>query len=342
MQSLLLARADHKYYFCTFIDDTPHFMKKILVIGAAGQLGSELTLSLRTHFGIANVIATDLRPVTGELAEGPSEILDVMKIDQLDALVKKHRINEIYHLAAILSAKGEQNPKFAWDLNMTSLLNVLEVAKAEQVKKVYWPSSIAVFGPETPKQNTPQNTYMDPNTMYGISKLAGERWCDYYFQRYQVDVRSLRYPGLISYKTQPGGGTTDYAVDIYWKAILERKFECFLRADTALPMMYMDDAVRGTIELMEAPADQIHIRSSYNLSAMSFTPDAIYKEIRKHYPDFTVSYKPDFRQVIADSWPASIDDQAARKDWGWKPKFDLAKMTQVMLKNLEAALLPSH
>ncbi len=316
-------------------------MKKILVIGAAGQLGSELTLALRGLYGAEHVIATDLRKPSGELENGPAEILDVMKIDQLDALVKRYQINEIYHLAAILSAKGEQNPKFAWDLNMTSLLNVLEVAKAEQIRKVYWPSSIAVFGPSTPRINTPQDTVMDPNTMYGISKLAGERWCDYYFQRYQVDVRSLRYPGLISYKTQPGGGTTDYAVDIFWKAITAGRYECFLRSDTELPMMYMDDAVRATIELMDAPSEKIKIRSSYNLAAISFTPDQIFREIKKHYPSFEITYKPDFRQVIADSWPASIDDSRARKDWGWNPQFDLNKMTETMLKNLEKTLLPA-
>lgn len=315
-------------------------MKKILVIGAAGQLGSELTLALRGLYGTEHVIATDLRKPSGELENGPAEILDVMKIDQLDALVKRYQINEIYHLAAILSAKGEQNPKFAWDLNMTSLLNVLEVARAEEIRKVYWPSSIAVFGPSTPRINTPQDTVMDPNTMYGISKLAGERWCDYYFQRYQVDVRSLRYPGLISYKTYPGGGTTDYAVDIFWKAITTGRYECFLRSDTELPMMYMDDAVRATIELMDAPAEKIKIRSSYNLGAISFTPDQIFREIKKHYPSFEITYQPDFRQVIADSWPASIDDTRARKDWGWNPQFDLKKMTETMLKNLEALLLP--
>lgn len=315
-------------------------MKKILVIGAAGQLGSELTLTLRKLFGTDNVVATDLRHPFGELEDGPFELLDVTKIEKLDFVVKKHKINEIYHLAAILSARGEQNPKLAWDLNMTSLLNVLEVAKAEQVKKVYWPSSIAVFGPTTPRVNTPQDTIMDPNTMYGISKLAGERWCDYYWQKYQVDVRSIRYPGLISYKTPPGGGTTDYAVDIFWKAISDGKYECFLKANTELPMMYMDDAVRATIELMDAPAEKIKIRSSYNLAAISFTPDQIYKEITRHYPDFEITYNPDFRQAIADSWPASIDDSAARKDWNWRPEYDLPKMTETMLRNLEAALLP--
>lgn len=313
-------------------------MDKILVIGACGQLGTELTTSLRTIYGADNVLATDVHEPVDLLKDGPYEQLNVMDQGHLNQVIRKHQITQVYHLAAILSAKGEQNPKAAWDLNMNSLLHVLEAGK-NGIKKVYWPSSIAVFGPDTPKNKTPQRTIMNPNTVYGISKLAGERWCDYFFQKYGVDVRSLRYPGLIGYKAKPGGGTTDYAVEIFWKAILENNFECFLREDALLPMMYMDDAVRASIEVMEAESSKIKVRTSYNLRAISFSPGMIYNEIKKRYPDFQITYTPDFRQQIADSWPNSIDDSEARKDWGWKPEFTLEKLVNTMLDNLESILL---
>ena len=313
-------------------------MKKILVIGACGQLGTELTLKLRDLFGIENVIASDLREAVDLIKDGPYEQLDVMDKSRLDEVISTHNIDQIYHLAAILSARGEQNPMLAWDLNMTSLLNVLETGR-DRISKIYWPSSIAVFGPNTPMVQTPQTTVMNPNTVYGISKLAGERWCEYYFQKYKVDVRSMRYPGLIGYKAKPGGGTTDYAVDIFWKAILDNSYECFLKPDTLLPMMYMDDAVKATIDLMQADPTALKVRSSYNISAMSFSPDMIYREICKRYPDFQIEYNPDFRQQIADSWPDSIADDQAREDWNWSPSFDLAKMTETMLDNLEVQLV---
>ncbi|MDH5367021.1 MAG: NAD-dependent epimerase/dehydratase family protein [Cyclobacteriaceae bacterium] len=313
-------------------------MTKVLVIGACGQLGFELTLALRKLHGSENVIASDIRKGQEELMNDSFEVLDAMNKMDIIHLVKKHNITQIYHLAAVLSAKGEKNPGFAWDLNMGSLSNVLEVAKEYQLDKIYWPSSIAVFGPNTPQNNTPQNCIMDPNTVYGITKQAGERWCEYYFNKYGVDVRSLRYPGLIGYKTMPGGGTTDYAVDIYYKALQERKFECFLSANTALPMMYMDDAVKATIDLMQADASNIKIHSSYNISAISFTPEQISTSIKKYIPDFEISYKPDFRQNIADSWPNSIDDSKARNDWGWYHQYDLDKMTEEILKGLKEML----
>ena len=313
-------------------------MTKVLVIGACGQLGSELTLALRKLHGLNHVIASDIREGQGELMEGPFELLNAMDKPALIQLVQKHAITQIYHLAAVLSAKGEENPGFAWELNMGSLSNVLEVAKEYKLDKIYWPSSIAVFGPNTPVDHTPQNCVMDPNTVYGITKLAGERWCEYYFNKYGVDVRSLRYPGLIGYKTLPGGGTTDYAVDIYYKAIQEGKFECFLAENTALPMMYIDDAVKATIDLMETDADKVKVRSSYNIGAISFTPKEIYQSIKKHIPTFEISYKPDFRQKIADSWPNSIDDSEARKDWGWQHQFDLDKMTEEIVLGLKTLL----
>lgn len=314
-------------------------MTKILVIGACGQLGTELTLSLRNIFGTDQVVASDLRGEALDMIKaGPYEQMDVTDAKRLSDIVKTHQVDQIYHLAAILSAKGEQNPKLAWDLNMNGLLNVLEAGR-QGVQRIYWPSSIAVFGPDTPREMTPQNTIMNPNTVYGISKLAGERWCEYYFLKYGVDVRSLRYPGLIGYKSHPGGGTTDYAVDIFWKAILENRYECFLSEETLLPMMYMDDAVKATIDLMQADVSQIKVRSSYNVRAISFTPRDIYEAIRERYPEFEITYKPDFRQAIADSWPNSIDDTEARKDWGWLPEFGLNKMVKTMLDNLEAILL---
>jgi len=313
-------------------------MEKVLVIGACGQLGTELTLKLRDLFGIENVVASDLRGPVDLIKDGPYEQLDAMNKIRLEELVKQYQFTQIYHLAAILSAKGEQNPKLAWDLNMTSLLNVLDMGK-DYGLKIYWPSSIAVFGPDTPKTNTPQYTVMNPDTVYGISKLAGERWCKYYYQKYGVDVRSIRYPGLIGYKAQPGGGTTDYAVDIFWKAILDGHYECFLKEDALLPMMYMDDAVNATIQLMQSDGDKLTIRSSYNVAAMSFSPAMIYEEIKKKYPDFTIAYNPDFRQQIADGWPDSIVDDEARRDWGWHHEYDLDKLTETMLMHLEEMLV---
>ena len=311
--------------------------EKILVIGASGQIGVELTLALRKLYGNANVIASDLREENPLLTgTGPYVSLDVMNKEMLHAEVIRQGITQIYLLAAILSATGEKNPALAWHLNMQSLLTVLDIAKEEKLSKIYWPSSIAVFGPTSPKQHCPQKTIIEPTTVYGISKYAGEFWCNYYFTKYGVDVRSLRYPGLISYKSAPGGGTTDYAVEIYGEALAHQKYECFLQEDTYLPMMYMPDAIRATIELMEAPAEKINIRTSYNLSAMSFSPKEIAAAIQKHIPDFTISYAPDFRQQIANSWPQSIDDSVAAADWGWKPDFDLDKMTADMLFNLKA------
>ncbi len=310
--------------------------EKILVIGASGQIGVELTLALRKIYGNNNVIASDLREQNPLLeGTGPYVALDVMNKEMLHVQVIRQGITQIYLLAAILSATGEKNPGLAWHLNMQGLLNVLDIAREEKLHKVYWPSSIAVFGPTSPRQNCPQQTIIEPVTVYGISKYAGEFWCNYYFQRYGVDVRSLRYPGLISYKSAPGGGTTDYAVEIYLEALEEKKYECFLKEDTYLPMMYMPDAIRATIELMEAPAEKISIRHSYNLGGMSFSPKEIAATIQSHIPEFTISYKPDYRQQIADGWPQSIDDSVARKDWGWKTAYDLEAMTRDMLENLE-------
>ncbi|MBX2961764.1 MAG: NAD-dependent epimerase/dehydratase family protein [Cyclobacteriaceae bacterium] len=311
---------------------------KILVIGAGGQLGSELTQGLWALYGKENVIATDIKDPQGILAQGNFEILDVLKQKPLFEFIKKNEITQVYHLAAVLSATGERNPKFAWNLNMDGLIHVLDAAVEFKLDRVYWPSSIAAFGPTTPKQNTPQDTTMDPTTIYGISKQAGERWCDWYFRNKGVDVRSLRYPGLIGYKTKPGGGTTDYAVDIFFKALTDKKFECFLKEDTYLPMMYMDDAVKATLDLMEAPAEKIKVRSSYNISSISFSPKEIAAEIKKHIPEFTITYNPDFRQTIADSWPQSIDDSAARNDWGWQHQFGLREMTEEILTKLPELL----
>ena len=306
---------------------------KILIVGSQGQIGLELTQELRAIYGNDNVIASDLK--APEQSNGPFETLDVMDKNRLDEIFKKHNVTQVYLLAALLSATAEKNPRFAWDLNMEGLFNILNAAKEGILKKVYWPSSIAVFGPTTPRKNTPQYTVMEPNTIYGISKQAGERYCEYYNQKYGVDVRSIRYPGLIGYKSAPGGGTTDYAVHIYHEALKNKKYECFLSADTELPMMYMPDALKATITLMEAPAEQVKIRSSYNVAGMSFNPEEIAAEIRKYMPDFTISYNPDFRQAIANSWPQSIDDTQAKADWGWKPQYDLAGMTKDMLENLK-------
>ncbi|MEY4891942.1 MAG: hypothetical protein RIQ34_554 [Bacteroidota bacterium] len=310
--------------------------ERILVIGASGQIGVELTLALRSVYGNNQVVAADLREMNPLLeGTGPYVSLDVMNKEMLHVQVIRQNITQIYLLAAILSATGEKNPALAWNLNMQGLLNVLEIAREEKIQKVYWPSSIAVFGPTSPKQHCPQHTIIEPTTVYGISKYAGEFWCSYYHQRFGVDVRSLRYPGLISYKSAPGGGTTDYAVDIYHQALNKGQYTCFLRSDTQLPMMYMPDAIRATMELMEAPADRIKVRTSYNLSAMSFSPEEIADSIRAHLPAFKMDCKPDFRQAIADSWPQSIDDSPARADWGWKEEFNLASMTADMLMQLK-------
>ena len=309
--------------------------ERILVIGASGQIGVELTLALRAKYGKDAVYASDLRDMNSLLeGTGPYVPLDVMDKSHLTELVLEHGITQIYLLAAMLSATGEKNPIAAWNLNMQGLLNVLEIARDQSLNKIFWPSSIAIFGPTSPKVNCPQQTIIEPVTVYGISKHAGEFWCQYYHQKFGVDVRSIRYPGLISYKTPPGGGTTDYAVDIYHQALKTGNYTCFLSADTFLPMMYMPDAIRATIELMEAPAESIKIRTSYNLSAMSFSPTQIAESIKLHIPDFRIDYQPDFRQAIADSWPQSIDDASARADWGWKEEFDLKSMTADMLKHL--------
>lgn len=307
-------------------------MSKTIVIGASGQIGSDLTLELRNRFGNNNVIASDIKNASDDvMATGPFETLDVMDEKNVASIFKKHEISKVYLLAAMLSGSAEKNPKKAWDLNMKSLLSILDMAKEGLIKQVFWPSSIAVFGPTTPKKNTPQLTIMEPSTVYGISKLAGERWCEYYFKKYGVDVRSVRYPGLISYKTEAGGGTTDYAVEIFYEAIRAGKYECFLKENTALPMMFMPDAIKGTIDLMEAPAEKVKIRSSYNLSGISFDPKELAAEIKKHIPQFTITYKPDFRQQIAESWPASIDDSVALEDWGWRQEYDLSKLTEIMI-----------
>lgn len=309
--------------------------ERILVIGACGQIGVELTLALRKIYGGVNVVASDLREEHELLkGTGPYVSMDVMNKEMLHVQVIRQHFTQIYLLAAILSATGEKNPPLAWNLNMTGLLNVLDIAREEKISKVYWPSSIAVFGPTSPKKDCPQQTIIEPTTVYGISKFAGEFWCNYFHQRYGLDVRSLRYPGLISYKSSPGGGTTDYAVEIFHEALEEKKYDCFLRADTYLPMMYMPDAIRATIELMEAPAERITVRTSYNISGMSFSPKEIAASIKKHIPDFEISYKPDYRQAIADSWPQSIDDSTASRDWGWRPEFNLEKMTADMFENL--------
>lgn len=311
--------------------------EKILVIGASGQIGVELTLALRKIYGGAQVIASDLREENELLkGTGPYVSIDVMNKEMLHVQILRQNITQVYLLAAMLSATGEKNPPLAWNLNMQSLLNVLDIAKEEKLHKVYWPSSIAVFGPTSPKLNCPQQTIIEPTTVYGISKYAGEFWCNYFFHRYGVDVRSLRYPGLISYKSSPGGGTTDYAIEIFHAAKEKGNYTCFLNQDTRLPMMYMPDAIRATIEMMEAPAEKIKVRTSYNIAAMSFSPVEIAGEIKKHLPDFSIQYKPDFRQTIAESWPQSIDDSNARTDWGWKHDFDLSKMTTDMLQNIKS------
>ena len=309
---------------------------KILVIGASGQVGTELIARLREINGNNNVIASDLKIPDYEVMEGGSfEILDVLDRSHLIEIIQKYKIDQVYLLAALLSATAEKNPSFAWKLNIDGLLNVLELARQKIISRIFWPSSIAVFGATTPKENAPQFTITEPNTIYGISKLAGERWCDYYNMTYDVDVRSVRYPGLMGYKSNPGGGTTDYTVHIFYGAIKNRSYNCFLRKDAVLPMMYMADAIRATVEIMQVSPDKISIRSSYNISAMSFSPDELASEIKKHIPEFQCTFKPDERQKYAENWPNSIDDKYARKDWGWKHSYDLERMTKDMLANLQ-------
>jgi nucleoside-diphosphate-sugar epimerase len=312
-------------------------MIKTIVIGANGQIGTELVLELRKRRGNENVVAADVKNECPELlVDGPFVQLDIMDKQKVRAYIIENEIKEVYLLAAFLSATAEKMPELAWKLNMEGLFTILDLAKEKYISTIFWPSSIAVFGPTTPRDNTPQYTIMEPSTVYGISKQAGERWCEYYFNKHGVDVRSIRYPGLISYKSLPGGGTTDYAVDIFHKAKAKTPFDCFLTEDTALPMMFIDDAIRATIELMEAPATKIKIRSAYNLSACSFTPSELAEEIKQYLPDFTINYHPDFRQQIADSWPESIDDSHARNDWGWKESFSTKDIVKIMLENVKA------
>jgi len=315
-------------------------MENILIIGAAGQIGSELTVALREKHGSERVFATDIKQPTQDVIDGgPFQLLDVMDNKRLIHFVIRHKITQIYHLAAVLSGNAERIPIQAWNINMESLMNILDLAKeVPEIKKIFWPSSIAVFGPTTPRDNTPQFTVMEPNTVYGISKLAGERWLQYYHQRYGIDARSIRYPGLISHKTEPGGGTTDYAVEIFYEAIRNGQYECFLSEDTALPMMYMSDAVRSTIKLMDADASDVKVRSGYNLGGVSFTPKQLATEITKYIPDFKITYKPDFRQAIADSWPRSIDDSVALQQWGSDCAFSFEDITRVMIDEIKAKL----
>ena len=323
-------------YNAIFVKIKSQMKERILIIGSSGQIGTELVMELRSMYGNNNVIASDIRPSSSEVMEsGPFEKLDIMDEKLLRDIVKKYKVTQVYLLAALLSATAEQNIELGWSLNMRSHSHVLDLAKDGLIKKIFWPSSIAVFGPTTPMENTPQYTVMEPNTVYGITKQASERWNEYYFNKFGVDIRSIRYPGLIGWKAAPGGGTTDYAVDIFHQAIQHEKYESFLSENTGLPMMYMSDAIRATIELMEAPAEQVKIRSSYNLAGVSFTPKQIAEEVKKHIPNFEMTYNPDFRQAIADSWPSSIDDSYAQKDWGWKLKYDLEKMTSDMMINLK-------
>lgn len=315
-------------------------MRKVLVIGAGGQIGTELVVRLRQNLDVQNVIAADVKPECPAVLEGGIYVqMDILDREAVRNYIISEKITEVYLLAALLSATAEKQPDFAWKLNMDGLFTILDLAKEGHLKKIFWPSSIAVFGPTTPKHNTPQRTIMEPTTVYGISKQAGERWCEYYHQKFGVDVRSIRYPGLISYTSLPGGGTTDYAVDIFYKAKFGKPYTSFLNSQTRLPMMFMEDAIRATITLMDAPAENILIRSSYNLSAFDFTPEEIANEIKTHLPEFEISYEPDFRQAIADSWPSSIDDSAAREDWGWAEEYDLKKMVEVMLDKVDVQLL---
>jgi len=312
---------------------------KVLIIGACGQIGTELTAALRAIYGTANVVASDIRKSENIVfTEGVFELIDARDKEGISACVEKHQITDVYLMAALLSATAEKNPELAWDLNMNSLLHVLNLAKDKVIKKVFWPSSIAVFSKNSPKKNTPQHTIMEPSTVYGISKLAGERWCEYYHNNYDVDVRSIRYPGIISWKANPGGGTTDYAVEIFHEAITNGKYTCFLKEDTSLPMMFMDDAVRATIDIMTTKASNVKVRSSYNIAATSFTPKELTIAIQKLLPDFTIRYKPDFRQQIADSWPESIDDTTAATDWNWASKFNMETIVYEMITNLKKVL----
>lgn len=314
-------------------------MKKILVIGAGGQIGTELVLELQKRYDQNSVVAADIKEECPTPLKGSKYVsINVLDKKALIALIKKESISDVYLLAALLSATAEKQPKFAWELNMEGLFTILDAAKEGLIKKVFWPSSIAVFGPTTPKKNTPQETIMSPTTVYGISKLAGERWCAYYKEKFGVDVRSIRYPGLISYTSLPGGGTTDYAVDIFYYAKQKMKYTSFVREDTALPMMYMEDAIRATIELMEAPKEALKVSGAYNLAGISFTVDELAKEIKSHLPDFQIDYVPDFRQEIADSWPQSIDDVLAQKEWNWKVKFDLKQLVNIMLSQVDPKL----
>jgi len=314
-------------------------MERILVIGSSGQIGSELVLTLRKIYGGENVFATDIKYPSKEVGStGPFQILDVLDFNNLLHFVVRYKITQIYNLAAVLSGNAEKIPLQAWDINMKALMNTLEVARQSDAKKLFWPSSIAIFGPTTPMENTPQLTVMEPNTVYGISKLAGERWGEYYFNRYGIDFRSVRYPGLISYKTEPGGGTTDYAVEIFFEAVKNGKYECFLSENTGLPMMFMDDAINNTIKLMQADSSKLSIRTAYNMAGISFDPKGLAAEIKKLMPEFEITYNPDFRQAIADSWPASIDDSLAQKDWGLEQEFDLKKMTETMLARIKEKL----
>ena len=309
----------------------------ILIIGSEGQVGSELVAALRSHYRPSQVIAADLKsPESVEGHEGPYEQLDVLDKDHIERIIQKNQVTEVYNLAALLSASAEAKPMMGWSLNMNGLLNTLQLAKDTGIKRVFWPSSIAVFGPSTPKTATPQHTVMDPNTVYGISKLAGERWCQYFHNQYGIDTRSIRYPGLISYKTEPGGGTTDYAVDIFHQALSTSTYTSFLKPDTYLPMLYMPDAIRGTVELMHADASRLSLHSSYNLGGLSLAPETLADTIQQQVPGFSIQYEPDFRQAIADTWPSSIDDSIARADWGWKPAYSLNGMVMDMLKQLRA------
>jgi nucleoside-diphosphate-sugar epimerase len=307
---------------------------KTLIIGAGGQIGIELTMALRKKRGAENVVASDVREITSpDVQDGPFELLNALDKERMREVIEKHNIGEVYHLAALLSATSEKYPDKAWDLNMNGLFYILDLAREKKIK-VFWPSSIAAFGPNTPKNDTPQYTIMEPSTVYGISKLAGERWCEYYHAKFGVDVRSVRYPGLIGFRSEPGGGTTDYAVDIFHQAVENSQYTCFLASHTALPMMMMEDAIRATISIMEAPADAIKIRSSYNLAGISFTPQMLANEIANYIPDFQISYAPDFRQAIADSWPNSISDTQSRIDWGWVPEYDLPKLVKTMVEEI--------
>ncbi len=309
---------------------------KIIVLGASGQIGTELTMELRNKFGNNNVIATDIKNAADEVMQsGPFEYLDAMNFKGLAEIIDKYKVTQIYHLVALLSATGEKNPQFAWNLNMGSLLGVFDTALVHGVKKIFWPSSIAVFGPTTPKLNVPQHTVIEPSTVYGISKLAGEGWCNYYFNKKGLDIRSIRYPGLIGYKSAPGGGTTDYAVEIFYEAKRKKEYTCFLNENTRLPMMYMHDAIKATLQLMDAPAEKLSIRTAYNINGIDFTPKELAIEIRKFIPDFKIIYAPDFRQAIADSWPGSIDGAYALEDWNWKPDYDLNNMVKDMLSNVQ-------